>query len=61
MLYPGVGARLDLTQQQIGCLCGLSRQRVNCALQIMQGASVLRTEYGAVHVLCLAALRQFRV
>ncbi len=61
VLYPGVGARLDLTQQEIGYLCGVSRQRVNCALQIMQSAGVLRTEYGAVHVLDLAALRQFRV
>ena len=61
VLYPGVGARLDLTQQEIGYLCGVSRQRVNRALQIMQSAGVLRTEYGAVHVLDLAALRQFRV
>ena len=61
VLYPGVGARLELTQQEIGYLSGVSRQRVNRALQIMQTAGVLEVEYGAVHVLDLPALQQFRV
>lgn len=60
VLYPGVGARLELTQQEIGYLSGVSRQRVNRALQIMEGAGVLATEYGAVHVLDLDALQRFR-
>ena len=61
VLYPGVGARLELTQQEIGYLCGVSRQRVNRALQILQDADVLAVEYGAVRVLNLAALQRFRV
>lgn len=61
VLYPGVGARLELTQQEIGYLSGVSRQRVNRALQIMEAAGVVEVGYGAVRVLDLAALRQFRV
>lgn len=60
VLYPGVGARLALTQQEIGYLSGVSRQRVNRALKIMQAAGVLAVEYGAIHVLDLAALEHFR-
>ncbi|MBC7376134.1 MAG: Crp/Fnr family transcriptional regulator [Burkholderiaceae bacterium] len=60
LLYPGVGARLELTQLEIGYLSGVSRQRVNRALQIMEAAGVLEIKYGYVHVLDLAALRQFR-
>ena len=60
VLYPGVGARLELTQQEIGYLSGVSRQRVNRALQIMQAAGVLEVKYGSVRVLDLAALHDFR-
>lgn len=60
VLYPGVGARLALTQQEIGYLSGVSRQRVNRALKIMQAAGVLAVEYGAIHVLDLTALEHFR-
>ncbi len=61
VLYPGVGARLELRQQEIGYLSGVSLQRVNRALQIMQTAGVLEVENVAVHVLDLPALQQFRV
>ena len=60
VLYPGVGARLALTQQEIGYLSGVSRQRVNRALKTMQAAGVLAVEYGAIRVLDLAALEHFR-
>ncbi len=60
VLYPGVGARLDLTQQEIGYLSGVSRQRVNGALQILQAAGVLEVKYGSVRVLDLVALHGFR-
>lgn len=60
VLYPGVGLRLELTQQEIGYLSGVSRQRVNHALQLMAAAGVLEVNYGAVRVLDLAALQRFR-
>ena len=38
VLYPGVGEVLRITQQELGYLVGLSRQRVNEALQAIQAA-----------------------
>jgi CRP-like cAMP-binding protein len=59
VLYPGVGEVLRITQQELGYLVGLSRQRVNEALRALQAAGVIRVEYGGVRVLDLARLRQF--
>ena len=59
VLYPGVGDLLRITQQELGYLVGLSRQRVNQALQALQDARVIRVEYGGVRVLDLEALRRY--
>jgi len=58
VLYPGVGTLLRITQQELGYLVGLSRQRVNEALRSLQDEGLIRIEYGGVRVLDLAALRQ---
>ncbi len=60
VLYPGVGELLRITQQELGYLVGLSRQRVNEALKAMQQAGVIRVEYGGVRVLDLPGLRRYR-
>jgi CRP-like cAMP-binding protein len=60
LLYPGVGELLRITQQELGYLVGLSRQRVNEALRALQGAGVIRIEYGGVRVLDLDRLRTYR-
>jgi len=60
VLYPGVGTLLRITQQELGYLVGLSRQRVNEALHALQAAGVIRVEYGGVRVLDLEALRRYR-
>jgi CRP/FNR family transcriptional regulator, cyclic AMP receptor protein len=60
VLYPGVGELLRITQQELGYLVGLSRQRVNEALSALQDAAVIRIEYGGVRVLDLAGLRSYR-
>jgi CRP-like cAMP-binding protein len=60
VLYPGVGEVLRITQQELGYLVGLSRQRVNEALSALQSAAVIRIEYGGVRVLDLEALRRYR-
>ena len=57
VLYPGVGSVLRITQQELGYLVGLSRQRVNEALRSLHAAGAIRVEYGGVRVLDLAALR----
>ena len=59
-LYPGVGSVLRITQQELGYLVGLSRQRVNEALRTLQSAGVIRVEYGGVRVLALQRLRGYR-
>jgi CRP/FNR family transcriptional regulator, cyclic AMP receptor protein len=58
-LYPGVGELLRITQQELGYLVGLSRQRVNVALNALQAEGVIRVEYGGVRVLDLERLRRF--
>lgn len=61
VLYPGVGKLLRITQQELGYLVGLSRQRVNEALNNLQGAELIRIEYGGVRVLDLDGLRRYQV
>jgi hypothetical protein len=46
ILYPGVGTLLRITQQELGYLVGLSRQRVNEALRALQSSGLIRVEYG---------------
>ena len=58
-LYPRVGSVLRITQQELGYLVGLSRQRVNRALDALQAASLIRVEYGGVRVLDLERLRRY--
>jgi CRP-like cAMP-binding protein len=57
VLFPGVGEVLRITQQELAYLVGLSRQRVNVALNALQHAQWIRLEYGGVRVLNLNALR----
>lgn len=56
-LYPGVGEILRITQQELAYLVGLSRQRVNVALNTLEKQGAIRIEYGGMRVLNLAALR----
>jgi CRP-like cAMP-binding protein len=58
LLYPGVGNLLRITQQELGYLVGLSRQRVNEALHALQGLGLIRIEYGGLRVLDLDGLRR---
>lgn len=57
VLYPGVGAVLRITQQELAYLVGLSRQRVNEALTNLADQGCIRVEYGGLRVLDLIALR----
>src|SRR3954468_2307093 len=57
VLYPGVGQVLRITQQELAYLVGLSRQRVNEALAVLQAQGCIRVEYGGLRILDLHALR----
>ena len=58
-LYPGVGPSLPISQEELGQLAGLSRQRVNQALKRLEQERLLRVEYGGVTVLDLDRMRAF--
>ncbi|GAB4396872.1 MAG: Crp/Fnr family transcriptional regulator [Rhodoferax sp.] len=57
VLYPGLGSVLRITQQELAYLVGLSRQRVNQALNTLAAHGALQVEYGGLRVLDLQALR----
>jgi len=59
VLYPGMGARIEVSQEEIGHLVGISRQRVNQALQALQQARLLRVEYGSIVIEDLDGLRRY--
>ena len=59
VLFPGVGDLLRITQQELAYLVGLSRQRVNEALQALSAQGVVRIEYGGLRILDPAALRSW--
>ena len=59
LLYPGVGPSLPISQEELGQLAGLSRQRVNQALKRLEQAGLLRVEYGGITVQDLERMREF--
>ncbi len=59
LLYPCNDMRLDITQEEIGYLARMSRQRTNQALRVLETADMLQIEYGAVKVLDLDGLKNY--
>ncbi len=59
ILYPGIDKKLEVSQEEIGYLAGISRQRVNQALQTLQKAGLLKVEYGAIVINDLDGLRRY--
>lgn len=59
ILYPGTRRELQISQEELGNLIGISRQRVNRALQVLQGLGIVAVRYGVIQVLDLAALGGF--
>jgi len=58
-LYPGGGRELQISQEEIGFLSGVSRQRVNLALHVLDRAGLLRVAYGGVTVVDLQGLARY--
>lgn len=58
VLFPGVGEVLRITQQELAYLAGLSRQRVNEALRVLEAQQLIRVEYGGLRILNLDGLRR---
>ena len=61
LLYPAMGMRLAITQEELGYLARVSRQRANQALRTLEQAGLLRVEYGAVRVLDLNGLKRYGI
>jgi CRP/FNR family cyclic AMP-dependent transcriptional regulator len=58
-LSPGTDRTLRISQEEIGHLSGLSRQRVNHALQVLEKRGLLRVEHVGITVIDLHGLRSF--
>lgn len=58
-LYPRTSNFVQLSQEEIGLLSAVSRQRTNEALHELERAGLLRIEFGGVTILNLAGLRGF--
>ena len=59
VLYPEQSTDIQLSQEEVGYLSGVSRQRVNQALQVLEKARLLKVEYGRIKILDLDGLRSF--
>jgi len=57
LLYPGSSLELRISQEEIGLLAGISRQRVNQALHVLEQAGLVRVDYGTLTILDLDRLR----
>ena len=58
-LNPSGGPELQISQEEIGYLCSVSRQRANQALQVLERAGLLKLDYRGLTVLDLDGLRNF--
>jgi CRP-like cAMP-binding protein len=56
-LYPGTDSQLQISQEEIGHLSGLSRQRVNHALHVLEAAGLLRVKHFGIAIVDLEGLR----
>jgi CRP-like cAMP-binding protein len=59
VLVPKAGNNLDITQEEIGLISGVSRQAVNGALQLLEQKKLLRVGHGGITILDLDALSRY--
>jgi CRP-like cAMP-binding protein len=59
VLYPESGTHLDISQEEIGLLSGISRQSANKALKILENENLLRVERGGITILDLQKLTRY--
>ena len=58
-LNPGSSMQLQISQEEIGYISSVSRQRANQALQLLEKKKLLSVDYGGITILDLAGLRSF--
>lgn len=59
VLVPKADNQLDITQEEIGLISGVSRQAVNGALQVLEQKKLLRVGHGGIIILDLEALSRY--
>jgi len=59
ILNPDVRGRIEITQEELALLAGVSRPTVNRGLQTLQEAGLIAVEHGVLHVLNVAGLGNF--
>jgi CRP/FNR family cyclic AMP-dependent transcriptional regulator len=59
ILYPDLTRHLEITQEEIGALSGISRQNANQCLKRLEKEGLLRLEYGGVTIVDLERLRRY--
>ena len=59
VLYPDQATEVQLSQEELGYLAGVSRQRANQALRTLEDAGLVKIEYGRIRILDLEGLRSF--
>ncbi len=59
ILYPDLNRHLEITQEEIGALSGISRQNANQCLKRLEREGLLRLEYGGVTIVDLDRLRSY--
>jgi CRP-like cAMP-binding protein len=59
LLYPGHERCIELSQDEIGQLVGASRQTVSQALQVLEKAGLIKSDYRMLTVVDLEGLRRF--
>lgn len=59
VLYPDTGSEIEITQEELGLLAGVSRQVANRSLQELEEEGVLRAEHGRITVVNLKALSDY--
>jgi CRP/FNR family transcriptional regulator, cyclic AMP receptor protein len=58
-LNPGSSMQMQISQEEIGYICSVSRQRANQSLQLLEKKKLLSVDYGGITILNLAGLRSY--
>jgi CRP/FNR family cyclic AMP-dependent transcriptional regulator len=58
-LYPNTDSTLAISQEELGLLAGISRQRINQALRELERQKIVRLSYNKIEVLDSQLLRSF--
>lgn len=56
VLYPGTGGHIEITQEELGLLAGVSRPVANRSLQALEDEGLIRVEHERITVLDLSRL-----